>query len=272
VILPFEAPRAITLDLGHWEKWHREKGELLRPGEFSDKEVQRLRRSRNFATLYQQDPSGTALPRISFDHFNFQATAGNEAVPAVVSIDTGQSEGDANSFSVVQVWRVRSTGYFLADQWRGRVQYDELRSICRQKIRRHQPCTALIEKSGMGLALLSDLKPFSWMQRLAIVPRESKAARLRAHISVILDRKITLPHDAEWRDGYVAEFVSFPKSKFSDQVDATTQFLEFVATNPALTTRQRSGVVAVAYGNCPPAMTNLTVNGIAALVLGRRFR
>jgi predicted phage terminase large subunit-like protein len=186
------------------------------------------------------------------------------------SVDPGQAEGDGNSFSVVQVWRVRPTGYFLADQWRGRESYDKLRTVCRRMIRRYQPCVALIEKTGTGIALLSDLQHFGRMERIPVVPHDSKVARLRSHITVIRDGKIALPESAEWRQDYVAEFVDFPKSKFSDQVDATTQFLEFIATNPVLKTLERSGMGALALNSRPQRTTN--ISGAAIALGSRRFR
>ena len=35
-----------------------------------------------------------------------------------------------------------------------------------------------------------------------------------------------LPADASWRDDFISEFVEFPHGQFTDQVDATTQFLD----------------------------------------------
>jgi predicted phage terminase large subunit-like protein len=264
VVLPFEATRSAVFDLGHGKKWRRKKGEVLRENEFSERDRKRIRQSRNFEALYQQNPGGTALPKISAKHFPLQPVVDNERVPTVISVDPGQAEGDGNSYSVVQVWRVRSTGYFLADQWRGRESYDKLRSACRRMIRRHQPCVALIEKAGTGIALLADLQHFGAMERIPIVPRDSKLTRLRSHITVILDGKIALPESAEWRQDYVAEFVQFPKSKFSDQVDATTQFLEYMATNPTLKTLERSGMGALALHSRPQRSKNVAGAAIAS--------
>jgi len=171
IVLPFEATRLAVFDLGHGKKWRRKKGELLRTGEFSERVRKRLRTLRNFQALYQQNPGGSALPKISAKHFPLQPLVDNERVPTVISIDPGQAEGERNSHSVVQVWRVRPTGYFLVDQWRGRDSYGKLRSTCKSMILKHRPCVALIEKAGTGVALLSDLQQFGWMERMPIVPR-----------------------------------------------------------------------------------------------------
>ena len=246
------------------------KGDLLRQHEFSARDRKRLRKSRNFEALYQQNPGATALPKILAKHFALQPFVDNEQVPTVISVDPGQAEGEGNSFSVVQVWRVRPTGFFLADQWRGRESYDKFRSVCRRMIRQHQPYVALIEKTGTGIALLSDLQRFGRMQRIPVEPRDSKVARLRPHITVIRDGKIALSESAEWRQDYVAEFLEFPKSKFSDQVDATSQFLAFMASNPVLKTLERSGMGALALNSRPQRTKNVPGAGIA--LASRRFR
>jgi len=136
-------------------------------------------------------------------------------------------------------------------------------------IRRHRPTVALIERMGSGNALLSDLACFRSVQLIPIVPRESKVDRLHAHVAVILAKKISLPAEAMWRYEYVAEFVDFPQS-FTDQVDATTQFLEFIATNPVLSARPAQAVAQVAlYSRPVPVPSNSTVG---CVVLGTSFR
>jgi predicted phage terminase large subunit-like protein len=272
VLLPFEATRSAEFDLAHGKKWRRKKGDLLREHEFSERDLRRLRKLHNFNALYQQNPGGTALPKILQKHFVLQPLLDNESesIPTVISIDPGQAEGDGNSYSVVQAWRVRSGSYFLADQWRGRETYGKLRSMCRQMIRRHRPGVVLIERAGIGAALLSDLQQFGWTERIPIVPRESKITRLRSYIKVILDKKIALPESAEWRQDYVAEFMEFPHSKFSDQVDATTQFLEFMATNPTLKMPKRPGMGALALNSRTQRMVN--IKGAAIALGSRRFR
>ena len=55
----------------------------------------------------------------------------------------------------------------------------------------------------------------------------SKSARLRVHAETIIAQRIHLPADEPWRDDFVAELVEFPRGQFTDQVDATTQFLDY---------------------------------------------
>ena len=268
IVLPFEATRDEVFDLGNGQTWKRTKGELLRPDEFSAKDCERLRKSSNFRALYQQDPGASGLPEIEPRHFALAPRYLNFDLPAVMSIDTGEALGLRNSYSVIQVWRVSPDRYILADQWRDQVAYGALRSACKTLIGRHRPTVALIERAGSGRALLSDLAKYRSLELIDVVPRESKLERLRAQIDVILGKKIALPADAPWRHSFVAEFVEFPLLG-TDQVDATTQFLELMAAEPVLRPRSKPERAAVVFGSRP--MVPLNNTSVGAYVRGRKL-
>lgn len=40
--------------------------------------------------------------------------------------------------------------------------------------------------------------------------------------------RVKLPQQARWLADYVQELISFPSSRFADQVDATTQALDYL--------------------------------------------
>jgi hypothetical protein len=72
------------------------------------------------------------------------------------------------------------------------------------------------------------------MDIVPVIPLESKIVRLREHIETIRSRGIHLPDDAPWSQEYMDEFVEFPSGRFTDQVDATTQFLDYVRLHPII--------------------------------------
>lgn len=63
--------------------------------------------------------------------------------------------------------------------------------------------------------------------------RDPKAVRFNDHLPTIRTKKIHLPELAIWREAFVAEVTSFP-GEFDDQIDAMTQYLDFMATNPTI--------------------------------------
>ena len=91
----------------------------------------------------------------------------------------------------------------------------------------YRPVAILIERAANGHALISDLiRKFPHLVRPIEPDGRSKSARLLAHADTILSKRVYLPALAPWRDAFVQEFCSFPKGKFTDQVDATTQLLD----------------------------------------------
>jgi hypothetical protein len=43
-----------------------------------------------------------------------------------------------------------------------------------------------------------------------------------------------VPDRVSWRDEFIAEFVEFPHGDFTDQVDAATQYLDYMTGKPHL--------------------------------------
>ena len=136
------------------------------------------------------------------------------------------------------------------------------------------PVAILIETTANGPALISDLsRKFGKL----IIPVEpdgrSKAARLGRHADLIIGKRLWLPADAEWRGDFIEEFVEFPNGKFTDQVDAATQFLDHAADFAEREPTPPAGIAAVV--NCA-GQTRMTMaltghnreRGIAAAVGG----
>jgi predicted phage terminase large subunit-like protein len=234
VILEFIATRSQTYDLEHG-LWHRMEGDLLRPDAYPPEEVKRIRALPNFPTLYQQDTTGGLGGKISPAHFGQVALEGSPKLPTVITIDPGQSGGSNNSYSVIQVWCWDGRRHLLVHQWREQCSYAKLRVQIRYIVRLYRPCHVLVEATGQGPALLSDLKPTAQMHVHRVTPDgRSKVTRLAGHLELIRAGGIALAAHASWLVDFIAEVVAFPRSPYSDQVDAMTQYLDFMAQEPKL--------------------------------------
>jgi predicted phage terminase large subunit-like protein len=234
--LPLIAPRARRYEFGNSQVWERAKGELLRPDAFSRRDIEGLRASKRpgFETLQQQNPGRDERLRIKADDFPSFGAAGQSLseLPMILSIDPGQKGGPTNSFGVIQAWAIRDDVYMLRDQWREQAGYGEFRTAAWRFIRRFRPSVVLIEATGQGPALKSDITPQNGMDVVMVTPSESKVDRLRKHRRIVRAHRIQVPQDAVWRDDFLAEVVLFPYGEFDDQVDALSQFLAWIADNP----------------------------------------
>jgi phage terminase large subunit-like protein len=149
----------------------------------------------------------------------------------------------------------------LLDQWRSQCDYEELWGAYSAFCRRHNPCAALIERAANGYALIRDSKRRQRRLRVAEIAtdRRSKIARLAPHFETIRAGRVKLPRDTHFFDDYVAEFAASKRTTF-DQVDATTQYLEWIAKQPPLLVPPPRAVT-VALNPSGPIMPDRNTSG-----------
>jgi predicted phage terminase large subunit-like protein len=245
--LPFTAPRSRTYKMPGGFVWRRNKGELLRPDAFTRRDIERLRLAKRpgFETLQQQNPSNRDRLRIKVEHFGvFTPKSIPRDEPVVLSVDPGQKGGPANSFSVVQAWMSQDGQYFLLDQWREQARYVDLRTAVFSFIRKYRPSAVLVEATGQGPALTSQIRPQRGVQIESITPHDDKVSRLLFHRKAIRSGRVLLPKNADWLDQFLDEVVLFPYAPFDDQVDSMTQALDWIVAHPDMRKRPPRACIA----------------------------
>jgi predicted phage terminase large subunit-like protein len=278
--LPLIAMRRRSYKLPGGGIWVREKGELLRPDAFTQRDIELLQAARRprFETVQQQDPGGTKL-RIKSEHFG---TFPSALVPmsdsgVVLSVDPGQKGGPTNSFSVVQAWLAVRGNHQLLEQWREQARYPDFRDAVRRMIKRHRPSAVLIEDSNQGPPLLCEIRPRPGMSLHPITPSGDKIERVRKHQAIIRSGGIQLPSDAVWRESFVTEWTLFPCTGFDDQVDATVQYLEWISRNSAPCKRERPAVGVMSNSRGQQIQSTQSIpdaqgrGGVLMLGSGRRW-
>jgi predicted phage terminase large subunit-like protein len=237
--LPLIAPRQHTYEIDDLV-WERRKGDLLRPDAFAARDVERLRATKRpgFETLQQQNPGARDRLNIMAKHFDvFPPAIVQPDMPVVLSIDPGQKGGPAHSYSVVQAWTPDAGRYLLLDTWREQARYSDFREQVRRFQRRYRPSVILVEATGQGPALMSDIRAQQGVEIVPITPHEDKISRLFKHRKAIRGGIVALPEGARWVAEFIDEVVQFPYGQFDDQVDAMTQFLDRIAEHPHLAER-----------------------------------
>ena len=239
VRLSLIAPRRRTYEIDRFV-WQRQKGDLLRPDAFTAHDVERLRAMKRpgFETLQQQNPGARDRLHIRAEHFGtFVPALVPPDTPVVLSIDPGQKGGPTSSYSVVQAWAFHAGRFLLLDTWREQARYTDLRDQVRRFQRRYRPSVILVEATGQGPALVSDIKAQQGVEIVSITPHEDKITRLFRHRQAIRSGIVALPEGARWLAAFIDEMIQFPYGQFDDQVDAMTQFLDWIAGHPHLAKR-----------------------------------
>jgi predicted phage terminase large subunit-like protein len=234
--LPLIAVKTRSYELGH-EEWTREKGNVLRSEAYPVAELDRLRRTQvapPFELFYQQGLGSQAALKARPEHFQSFAPFQLPIGPVVLSVDPGYGGGPNASRSVIQAWKRQGKQHYLIDQFIEQCDAEELRRAFWSFVRKYNLSVALIENTANGPALYAAVRRKANFDVKVITPRrDSKAVRFNDHLPKIRNKKIHLPEFAIWRDAFIAEVVAFP-GEFDDQIDAMTQYLDFMDTDPTI--------------------------------------
>jgi predicted phage terminase large subunit-like protein len=163
--------------------------------------------------------------------------------PVVLSIDPGVATGPNASRTVIQAWRPLNGRHYLADQFCEACDAELFRRTFWKFVTRHRPGVALIEATANGPALYARIQNKARCEVRLITPRRaSKAMRLNAHIEKINTKQIFLPQAAAWRPGFIEVIAGY--GEFDDQLDAMTQYFDFMDSNPTIRPAPPRAIVA----------------------------
>jgi predicted phage terminase large subunit-like protein len=95
---------------------------------------------------------------------------------------------------------------------------------------RFSPKKILVEDKASGTQLIQDLNAEGLYR---IIPYEplaggDKIMRLHTQTAVFENHRVLLPKEAPWLAEYISELTGFPGSRYADQVDSTTQALDYL--------------------------------------------
>ncbi|MBR1249299.1 phage terminase large subunit [Bradyrhizobium sp. AUGA SZCCT0169] len=215
--------------------WERARGEQIRAGQYSKKELRDFAFRPSFRFLYQQGKGGGASLRVRPKNFSFFEGRLNKALPFVFSIDTAQKANGGSSKMAIQVWQSDGTNHALIDVFSAKCDYQRLWEELNHLVRRYPPAMILIEDTSNGSALIAQANRRLRFSVRGVVPTEPKFDRFRRHFKLISKGRIHLPLAADWGPDWIEEIVAFPNGDYDDQVDALTMYLDFMATRPCLT-------------------------------------
>lgn len=222
--------------IGENEYYKRPKGEPLHAERESLENLENTRvsvGSYNFEAQYQQDPTpegGTLFKEIWLQRYS----NGSHAVTfdnVIDSWDTAAGTGPNNAYSCCTSWGIYKGRYYLLDCQRFKLEYPDLLHKVIQLTEVHNAQAVLVEHASSGVQLYQSLI----LKNLPIIPIKPKYDKLsRAHMATqaLEGGKVFLPEKAAWLEAFEHEIFSFPGSKYTDQVDSMTQFLNYAKDAP----------------------------------------
>ena len=187
-------------------------------------------REYNFSSQYQQNPIPLGGEIIKTEWLRYYETAD---LPLRFSFrlqswDTANKNGELNDYSVCTTWGVFDRHNYLLDVFRRRLNYPDLKRAVVDQASKYEVDIVLIEDKASGTQLIQDLKSegLFGIRPYDPLPGSDKQIRLYAQTAEFESGRVLLPRSAPWLDEYTRELISFPGSKYDDQVDSTTQALD----------------------------------------------
>jgi predicted phage terminase large subunit-like protein len=183
----------------------------------------------NFAGQYQQSPSPLGGGMIKTSWFKTYTPVELPAEFELIfqSWDTANKTSELNDYSVCTTWGLWKNHLYLLHVYRHRLDYPDLKRAVKEQAEAHCAKTILIEDKASGTQLIQDLRADGVHGATRYEPKMEKIMRMHSASSSIENGLVHIPTEAHWRPEYLHELSSFPKGKYDDQVDSTSQALDW---------------------------------------------
>jgi predicted phage terminase large subunit-like protein len=228
--LPAVAPAPVIYDYGK-VKGRRDTGDLLHPGRENEQLIERAKielGSRAFAAQYQQQPVSDESAMVRPWWFGRYKEAPAITSRRVQSWDTAIKSGAANDASVCLTFDEYEGRSYLRDARVFRYEYPDLKKMFYSLTSQWQPQAILVEDKASGQQLLQDARRETALPLIATRPRSDKITRFAAVSAMLEAGRVVLPEQAAWLADFESEIFAFPGGEHDDQIDALTQYLDWL--------------------------------------------
>jgi predicted phage terminase large subunit-like protein len=107
------------------------------------------------------------------------------------------------------------------------MEYPELKRAVREQCEAFAANVVLIEDKASGTQLIQELVAEGLYAVTRYQPQSDKVMRMHAQTAMIENGFVHLPKEAPWLAECLHELTAFPKGRHDDQVDSTTQMLDW---------------------------------------------
>jgi predicted phage terminase large subunit-like protein len=227
--LPAIAPESTYIRCGGFS-YTREAGEALHAAREDVALLEATKHamgSGNFAAQYQQRPQMESGAIVRPEWFAHRATAPAGGM-RVQSWDTGIKAGAHHDASACVSMVEHEGRHYVAHVRTLRLEYPELKRAIVAAAEAYFPDAILIEDKASGQSLIQDLRRETSLPVIACSASEDKVTRLVRVTPMMEAGQVLLPEDAAWLAHFEEELFAFPTASHDDQVDALSQYLNWV--------------------------------------------
>lgn len=216
-----------------WVDPRTEPGELMFPERFPTEVLAQEKEalgSYGYAGQHQQRPAPLEGGMFNRSWWKYYKIAPDDFDLVIQSWDCTFKDTKQSDFVVGQVWGKRGGQFYLLDQVRDRMDISATMNAIRALSAKYPQCSAkLIEDKANGPAVISLLER-EIPGLIPIEPNGGKVVRAVAIAPFVEAGNVFLPENASWVSDYVQEFSIFPNGSHDDQVDSTSQAINWLAS------------------------------------------
>ena len=180
-----------------------------------------------FAGQYQQSPAPLGGGIVKREWFQTYTSAPEKFKLVFQSWDSANKATDLSDFCVCTTWGVKDKKLYLLNVLRERMEYPELKRKVRSHAERYGATKIIIEDRASGTQLLQELRRDNVRGVTPYAPKLEKVLRMHTASNLIENGSVYLPAEAPWLASYLQELSTFPNGRFDDQVDSTSQALDW---------------------------------------------
>ena len=209
----------------------RRPGDVLHPARDDLATLMEIKRNGgeyHWASQHQQNPApagGGLVKRAWFQTYDALKPPKFERI--VQSWDCAISVGELADYSVCTTWGVFEKRAYLVNVFRKRLAYPDLMRAVIEQRNFYDASVVLIEDQASGKQLLQE---FAWARVAGIkayMPQGDKVMRMHAQTDMVEGGFVFVPTTVPWLAAYIHELTIFPNGRHDDQVDSTSQFLDW---------------------------------------------
>jgi predicted phage terminase large subunit-like protein len=215
--------------------YSRKKGEALHPERENLALLEKIKNSLgsyNFAGQYQQSPAPQGGGMIKEKWFKIYTpeSCQNRYDYILQSWDTANKVTELSDYSVCTTWGKSGNDLYLLHVYRKKMDYPTLKRAVAEQARLWGASVIVIEDKASGTQLIQEFcceGSFN-VKKYQPGPNHDKVMRAYTCCNVLENGFVHLPEKADWLAEYVSEMTVFPNGRYDDQVDSTSQALDWI--------------------------------------------
>ena len=220
---------------GSVRTYSRKKGEALHSEREDLATLEKIKSSLgsyNFAGQYQQSPAPQGGGMIKENWFKTYTSQNRPETFDYIfqSWDTANKVTELSDYSACTTWGKKGNSLYLLHVDRKKMDYPTLKRAVVEQAWLWSARLIVIEDKASGTQLIQELayEGIYNVQRYQPGPNQDKIMRMFACCNLIESGFVYLPEKADWLEEYMNELAVFPNGKYDDQVDSTSQALDWI--------------------------------------------